>query len=132
MLLVFLIKCNHTSFFKMFSDVFFRFFLRELLMFWPPVFRWRARLDCFPACWRQDNVTPIPKGPPYSSVANYRPISIRSVLSKVFECLVSVRLGRLWNSVMCFQLQSMLIGNVWARTLSGHSLSTLSFYHSGE
>ena len=40
------------------------------------------------------NVTPIPKGLPSSSVANYRPISITSVLSKVFEHLVSVRLGR--------------------------------------
>ena len=30
---------------------------------------------------------------PSSSVANYRPISITSVLSKVFERLVSVRLG---------------------------------------
>ena len=43
---------------------------------------------------RQANVTPIPKGPPSSSVANYRPISITSVLSKVFERLVSIRLGR--------------------------------------
>ena len=43
---------------------------------------------------RQANATPIPKGPPSSSVANYRPISITSVLSKVFERLVSVRLGR--------------------------------------
>ena len=51
-------------------------------------------LSSFPACWRQANVTPIPKGPPSSSVANYRPISIISVLSKVFEGLVSVRLGR--------------------------------------
>ena len=33
-------------------------------------------------------------GPPSSSVANYRPISITSELSKVFERLVSVRLGR--------------------------------------
>ena len=31
----------------------------------------------------------LPKGPPSSSVANYRPISITSVLSKVFERLVS-------------------------------------------
>ena len=46
------------------------------------------------ACWTQANVTPIPKGPPSSSVANYRPISITSVLSKVFERMVSVRLGR--------------------------------------
>ena len=44
--------------------------------------------------WRQANVTTISKGPPSSSVANYRPISITSVLSKVFQRLVSVRLGR--------------------------------------
>ena len=39
-------------------------------------------------------MTPIPKGSLSSSVTNYQPISIASVLSKVFECLVSVRLGR--------------------------------------
>ena len=37
---------------------------------------------------------PIPKGPSSPSVANYRPISITPVLSKVFEGLVAVRLGR--------------------------------------
>ena len=56
---------------------------------------WRlAHMGSFQACWRQANVTPIPKGPLSSSVANYRPISITSVLSNVFERLVSVRLGR--------------------------------------
>ena len=45
------------------------------------VFLRLIRLGSFPACWRQANVTPIPKGPPSSSVANYRPISITSVLS---------------------------------------------------
>ena len=44
------------------------------------VFRRLVRLGSFPACWRQANVTPIPKGPPSSSVANYLPISITSVL----------------------------------------------------
>ena len=58
------------------------------------MFRRLVCLGSFPACWRQANVTPIPKGPPSSSVANYRPISITSVLSKVFERLVSVRLGQ--------------------------------------
>ena len=58
------------------------------------VFRWLVRLGSFSACWRQANVTQIPKGPPSSSVANNRPISITSVFSKVFERLVSVHLGR--------------------------------------
>ena len=59
------------------------------------VFRRLVRLGSFSACWIQANVTPIPKGPPSSSVANYRPISITSILSKVFERLVSVRLERI-------------------------------------
>ena len=58
------------------------------------VFQRLVRLGSFPACWRQANVTPIPKGPLTSSVANYRSISITSVFSKVFERQVSVRLGR--------------------------------------
>ena len=58
------------------------------------VFRRLLRLGSFPACWRQANVTPIPKDPSSSSVANYRPISITPVLSKVFERLVAVRFGR--------------------------------------
>ena len=43
---------------------------------------------------RQANVTPIPKGQLSSSVANYRPISITSVLSKLFERQVSVLIGQ--------------------------------------
>ena len=69
------------------------------MMFSPPpskciVFRRLVRLGSFPACWRQANVTPIPKGHPSFSVANYRPISITSVLSHMFDRLVLVRLGR--------------------------------------
>ena len=58
------------------------------------VFRRLIRLGSFTPCWRQVNVTPILKVPPSSSVANYRPVSMTSVLSKLFERLVSVRLGR--------------------------------------
>ena len=57
------------------------------------MFRRLVRLGGFSACWRQANVTAILKGPPSSSVANNRSISIASVLSKVFERLVSVCLG---------------------------------------
>ena len=68
----------------------------QRLMFTPRlsvVFR-RLCLSSFPACWRHANVTQIPKGPSSSSVSNYRPISITPVLSKVFDRLVVVRLGR--------------------------------------
>ena len=62
------------------------FFLRELML-WPPVlvkcFSQLVDLVSFPACSRQANVTSIPKGPPSSSVANYRPISITHNISIV-------------------------------------------------
>ena len=58
------------------------------------VFWWLLRLGSFPVCWRVANVTPIPKGPPSSSAYNYRQISLTAILSKVFERLVSLRLGR--------------------------------------
>ena len=65
------------------------------------VFRRLIRLGCFPVCWRVANVTPIPKGPPSSSASNYRPISLTPILSKVFERLVSVRLGRFYGRQRC-------------------------------
>ena len=58
------------------------------------VFRRLIHLGSFPVCWRVNNVTLIPKGPPSSTASNYRPISLTPILSKVFEWLVSVRLRR--------------------------------------
>ena len=58
------------------------------------VFRRILRLGSSPVRWRVANVTPIPKVPPSSSASNYLPISLTPILSKVFERLVSVRLGR--------------------------------------
>ena len=77
------------------------------------VFRRLVRLGSFPASWRQDNVTPIPNGPPSSSVANYRQISITSVLD--LRCLSAwcrFALDDLWNAVVCFQPPSLLIGKI--------------------
>ena len=75
----------------------FLFFLKRTADVLAPrlsvVFQRLVRPSSFAACWRQANVTPIRKDPP-SSVANYRPISITSVLSKMFERLMSVCLGR--------------------------------------
>ena len=78
-------------------------FLKRTTDVMPPclgvAFRRLVRLGNFPACWRQANVTPIPKGPTSSSVANYQPISITSLLSKVFERLLSVHLVRFMEHI---------------------------------
>ena len=59
------------------TDPLFRFplFLKRTAYVMAPrlseVFRRHVRPGSFRACWRQANVTPIPKGTPSSSVANY-------------------------------------------------------------
>ena len=77
------------------------------------VFRQLVRLGSFPGCWILAGVTPIPKCPPSSSVANYRPISITSVFSKVFERLVSVRLGRFMERCGVIPNNQFAYRNVW-------------------
>ena len=67
------------------------FFLSGLLIVFSAVFRRLNRLGSFPACWRQANVTPIPKSPPSFSVANYLPITITPLFFKLCERLGSVR-----------------------------------------
>ena len=61
------------------------------------VFRQLVRLGSLPACWTLANVTPIPKGPPSSSVTNYRPIYTTSVLhtsviSVFLPCFSGIRI----------------------------------------
>ena len=82
------------------------------------VFRRLLRLGSFPVCWRVANVTPIPKGPPSYSASNYRPISLTPILSNVFERLVSVVLGVLCKTEVCFQPPSSLIGKVLALVMT--------------
>ena len=57
------------------------------------VFRRLLREGKFPTSWRVADIAPIPKGPLSSLVSGYRPISITPILSKVFERLISSRLG---------------------------------------
>ena len=74
----------------------FLLFLKTAVVLAPrlAVVFWRLlHLGSFPVCWRVANVTPIPKAPPSSSASNHRQISLTPILSKVFERLVSVRLG---------------------------------------
>ena len=66
--------------------------------------------------FNQLDLTPIPRDPPSSSLANYWPISITSVLSKTLRCLSAwclFVLDNLWKAMTCFQPPSLLIGKVW-------------------
>ena len=49
------------------------------------LFNKSIRSGIVPTKWKEANVTPIPKGLNTSSVSNYRPISLLSVLSKLLE-----------------------------------------------
>ena len=50
------------------------------------------RRGLFPECWREANITSIPKGAPSSVVTEHRHISITPVLSKVYEKVISCRM----------------------------------------
>lgn len=69
----------------------------------------------FSVCRRLVNVTPILKGPPSFSVANYSPISITHILSKVFECVwCRIILDGLQYSEVSFQRRGSPIGKFLA------------------
>ena len=49
--------------------------------------------SCFPDCWKVSSVVPVFKNVGERSTAkNYRPVSLLSVVSKVFEKLVNNRI----------------------------------------
>ena len=56
---------------------------------------------------------PIPKGPPSSSVANYRPIPLHQYCLRLLSAWCRFVLDDLWNAVMCFQPPNLLIRRVW-------------------
>ena len=92
------------------------------------VFRQLVHLGHFPPCWKHGNVAQIPKGPPSSSVANYRLISITSVLSMVSERLLYVCVGRFMKcsgvlSAIMFAYRKGL-GNCYALLCMSHTLQS--------
>ena len=66
--------------------------LRRQLAFWVIVSESGLHLDSFSSL-ETGRCQSFPKGPPSSTVANFRPISITHVLSKVYDHFVSGQLG---------------------------------------
>lgn len=75
---------------------FFPLFFKEVANFLAPklskVFRILLKRGSFPKCWREANITPLPKGSPSPMGRDWRPISITPVLSKVFEKVIAFKL----------------------------------------
>ena len=98
----------------------FLFFLRELLMLWPPrlsvVFRQLVR-RVVSRLAEDHNVAPIPKGPPPLLLTITDQFPFRYCL-RCLRAWCRFVLDDLWNAVVCFQPQSLLIGKVWVPVMT--------------
>ena len=65
---------------------------------------------CFPDCWKVSLVAPVFKNVGKTSTAkNYRPVSLLSVVSEVFEKLVNHRIVT-YRNVAFFLIYNMVLG----------------------
>ena len=65
----------------------------ELLYILAELFNMCLKEFCFPDCWKVSSVVPVFRNVGEGSTAkNYRPVSLLSVVSKVFEKLVNNRI----------------------------------------
>ena len=99
---VFNLLCNLDSYGGTDPLGFFPLFYKKIASVLAPklsvIFRKLLKVGSFPTCWRTANVTPIPKGPSSPNVADYRPISITPVLSKIYEKLIANPLSKFCES----------------------------------
>ena len=67
--------------------------------------------SCFPDCWKVSSVVPVFKNVGERSTAkNYRPVSLLSVVSKVFEKLVNNRIVDHLEKCGLFLISSLVLG----------------------
>ena len=67
--------------------------------------------SCFPDCWKVSSVVPVFKNVGERSTAkNYRPVSLLSVVSNVFEKLVNNRIVDHLKKLVFFLISSMILG----------------------
>lgn len=64
----------------------------------------------FPTVWKTSFVTPISKGGDISSVTNYRPISLLSIIPKIFESIISKKITPLLSQLVCEDQHGFLSG----------------------
>src|ERR1044072_9461685 len=110
------------------------------------LFRLWVSTSTFPSCWKRALIQPVPKkGAPFQP-STYRPISLTSVLSKVFESILNRKIWKhLKSSILISDRQYgflkerstgdllSLLSDSWSSALRGFGVSfavALHFLHS--
>jgi len=75
------------------TSVLLRHLSKKALIFLTNIFNHLLRMSHFPSAWKRATVIPIPKpNKPPSYPSSYRPISLLSIVSKLFERIIANRL----------------------------------------
>ena len=83
----------------------------ELSYILAELFNMCLKESCFPDCWKVSSVVPVFKNVGERSTAkNYRPVSLLSVVSKVFQKLVNNRIVDHLEKFRLFLISSMALG----------------------
>ena len=83
----------------------------ELSYILAELFNKSLKESCFPDCWKVSSMVPVFKNVGERSTAkNYRPVSLLSVVSKVFEKLVNNRIVDHLEKCGLFLISSMVLG----------------------
>ena len=75
----------------------------ELSSIFSKVFNLCLKTSTFPVCWKQAIVVPVPKKGDLTDAANYRPISLLSIVGKIFERILN---DQIWKHLEAFKLLS--------------------------
>ena len=75
----------------------------ELSAILSKMFNLSLKTCTFPTCWKQAVVVPVPKKGDLTSAANYRPISLLSVVGKIFERILN---EQIWKHLETHKLLS--------------------------
>ena len=75
----------------------------ELSSIFSKIFNLCLKTCTFPTCWKQAVVVPVPKKGDLTNALNYRPISLLSVVGKIFERLLN---DQIWKHLETNKLLS--------------------------
>ena len=70
----------------------------ELALCLGKLFRLCFSTSTFPSCWKRALIQPVAKKEDPSQPSNYHPISLTSVLSKIFESILNRKIWKHLNS----------------------------------